>query len=423
MISKSSAYVSTFPSVSPAMRPVERWFRGQVMRRLATITSGRLVITDADGQYVIGSGDSSLEVLIADGRTWGEVATSGTVGAGTAWIRGWWTCADPVGLVRYLIRNRSALDGLETGLARWSMPVLRAVHAWRSNTKAGSKRNISAHYDLGNEFFSRWLDPTLLYSSAYFEHPEQTLGDAQVSKCERLCQRLDLRFDDHLLEIGTGWGGFAIHAARVYGCRVTTTTISREQYDLAKQRVREAGLEHRIHVLLRDYRELDGTYDKVVSIEMIEAVGHRFYDQYFATISKLLRPNGLAALQAITIAEQRYDQAIRAVDYIQRYIFPGSCIPSLGAITASIARSSDLNLVEFEDITPHYARTLSCWRNEFQAQLPAIRELGYDDYFIRMWDFYLAYCEGGFAERAIGCTHLLFARGQWRSPLQQRWDQ
>ncbi len=402
----------------------ERGFRSLVLGRFAALAGASLIIEDADGIYRLGEthGQDPIRIIIYDPATWGEVATAGTVGSGTAYIRGWWQCSDVVGLVRLLVRNRAVLDGLETGLARVSAPFLRLAHRWNANTRLGSRRNIAAHYDLGNEFFALWLDPTLLYSSAIFATPAQDLRAAQEAKCDRLCKQLALTAHDHLLEIGTGWGGFAIHAARTTGCRVTTTTISREQFTLAKERVHAAGLQDRIQVVLQDYRELTGLYDKVVSIEMIEAVGHRFYDTYFATVCRLLKPNGLFAIQVITIAEQQYAKALKAVDYIQRYIFPGSCIPSVGALTASVARASDLNMIAFEDITPHYALTLARWRQAFHAHEAAIRAQGHDDEFLRMWDFYLAYCEGGFSERAIGCVHICFARNGWRSDLQQRLD-
>jgi len=402
----------------------ERGFRRLVLGRFTGLSGVALVIEDADGTYRLGvqDGQDPIRITIHDPATWGEVATAGTVGSGTAYIRGWWQCSDIVGLVRILVRNRAVLDGLETGLARVSAPFLRLAHRWNANTRQGSRRNIAAHYDLGNDFFSLWLDPTLLYSSAIFAVPDQDLRAAQEEKCDRLCRQLALTAQDHLLEIGTGWGGFAIHAARTTGCRVTTTTISHEQFTLAQERVRAAGLQDRVQVVLQDYRELTGIYDKVVSIEMIEAVGHRFYDTYFSTVSRLLKPDGLFAIQVITIAEQQYAKALKAVDYIQRYIFPGSCIPSVGALTASVARASDFNMVAFEDITPHYALTLARWRQAFHAHEEAIRAQGHDDEFLRMWDFYLAYCEGGFSERAIGCTQICYARTNWRSGFQRRLD-
>jgi cyclopropane-fatty-acyl-phospholipid synthase len=395
----------------------QRKLRNQILAVLGSMREARVHITDADGSYQLGEGDSSYAVTIHDPRTWNEVAVQGTVGAGAAYAYGWWSCSDLVAFMRVLLRNRASLDGLEKGFVNFFMPVLRLAHWLKSNTRSGSRRNIAAHYDLGNNFFSEWLDPTMLYSSAYFSDKNQELSAAQIAKCDKLCRALNLSFDDHLLEVGTGWGGLAIHAARTYGCRVTTTTISSEQYRAACERVKAVGLEGRVQVLLSDYRDLKGEYDKIVSVEMIEAVGHRFYDTYFSTLNRLLKKNGLLALQAITITEQQYPKALKAVDFIQRYIFPGSCIPSVGALVSSVGRSTDFNLVNLTDITPHYAETLRRWRETFHAKKDVIRELGYDDQFMRMWDYYLAYCQGGFHEHAIACTHLLFARSGWRSHL------
>jgi cyclopropane-fatty-acyl-phospholipid synthase len=302
------------------------------------------------------------------------------------------------------------------------MTAFKTLHAFNRNTRSGSRRNIAAHYDLGNDFYRLWLDETMMYSSALFTRHDMTLHEAQIAKLDRLCDLLELQANDHLLEIGTGWGGLALHLAKRTGCRVTTTTISRQQYELATKRIAAAGLADRVQVLLSDYRDLTGTYDKVVSVEMIEAVGHHYYDTYFGAITRLLKPHGLAVIQAITITEQQYATAIREVDFIQRYVFPGSNIPSLGAITRAISRSGDLNLVGMEDLAPHYARTLQCWRDGFRSNLPAVRAQGFDERFIRLWEFYLAYCEGGFAERAIGVAHLRLARSGWRHGYQRRLD-
>jgi cyclopropane-fatty-acyl-phospholipid synthase len=257
-----------------------------------------------------------------------------------------------------------------------------------------------------------------MYSSAIFAQPNMPLEAAQLARLDHICRKLDLTPRDHLLEIGTGWGGMAIYAATHYGCRVTTTTISQEQYKLASERVRAAGLEERVTVLLKDYRDLDGQYDKLVSIEMIEAVGHDFYDTYFGKCAALLKDDGLMLLQAITIADQRYEAARKSVDFIQRYIFPGSCIPSITAMSDSITRASDLKLAHLEDIGPHYATTLRLWRENFLRNAEAVRALGYPESFLRMWEFYLCYCEGGFEERALGDVHMLLAKpGNRRAPI------
>lgn len=403
-------------AAAPRRRPglAERLARRAVLARLHGLADGAIELIEDDASTRIGDGARPVRLTIHDPATWVEVASGGTVGAGASYVAGMWSCDDLVGLVRLLVRNRQALVALEGGLARLLAPLRAAWHWSRRNTRAGSRANIAAHYDLGNEFFALWLDPTMTYSSAVFASPDEALDLAQERKIDHLCRALELRFDDHLLEIGTGWGALAIHAARTYGCRVTTTTISRRQHEIASARVRAAGLESRIEVVLKDYRDLRGTYDKLVSVEMIEAVGHRYYPGYFAACARLLKPEGLMAMQAITIAERNYAPALKEVDFIQRYVFPGCCIPSLGALSGAMGRASDLDLVGVEDITPHYARTLARWRGAFHARLAEVRGLGFDDDFIRLWDFYLAYCQGGFSERAIGCVQLLIAKSGWR---------
>jgi len=385
-----------------------------VLAKLAALRDGCLVMVEGNERHRFGKPSAALPepvvIHVHDARLYGDVAFGGSVGAGEAYMRGYWTSAQLVDVVRLFVLNMDTLDGLETGLARFTNPLRKAVHALRRNSRAGSRRNIAAHYDLGNEFFRSFLDETLMYSSATFEHATQSLHDAQLARLDRICRKLELGPDDHLLEIGTGWGGLALHAAQHFGCRVTTTTISREQWTLARERVHAAGLEGRIEVLCEDYRDLTGTYDKLVSIEMIEAIGHEYHDTYFARCAQLLKPEGAMLLQAITIADQRYERARRSVDFIQRYIFPGSCIPSVAALSDSIARASDLRVFDLEDIGPHYATTLAHWRQNFRANLPHIRALGYDDTFIRMWEYYLCYCEGGFAERVLGDVMMLLVK-------------
>ena len=388
--------------------------RNALFARLRELRNGCLVLVDHTERHRFGAPSAELPepivIHVHDARLYGDVAFGGSVGAGEAYMRGYWSTNQLVDVVRLFVLNMAALDGLEGGFARLTNPLRKALHTLRRNTRDGSRRNIAAHYDLGNDFFRLFLDETLMYSAARFEYPGQSLYDAQVARLDRICRKLELEPTDHLLEIGTGWGGLALHAAQYFGCRVTTTTISREQWRLARERVREAGLEDRIEVLCRDYRDLDGTYDKLVSIEMIEAIGHSYYDTYFARCAQLLKPEGAMLLQAITIADQRYERARRSVDFIQRYIFPGSCIPSVAALTTSIARASDLRLFDLDDIGPHYATTLARWRQNFRANLPRIRALGYDDRFIRMWEYYFCYCEGGFAERVLGDVQMLLVK-------------
>ncbi len=414
----------TLPRIAPASTPKPHFLDGIAARavhaRLAGIEHGELVLHEAGSEYRYGERTARCSLTatlrIHDARFYSDMAFGGSIGAGEAYMQGWWSVDDLTALVRILICNRSVLDGMEGGLARLTGPLQKALHWFNRNTREGSRRNIAAHYDLGNDFFRLFLDPTLMYSSAIFENAGMTLEEAQLARLERICRALELQSSDHLLEIGTGWGGMAMHAARHYGCRVTSTTISREQFDLARERIEQAGLSDRITVLLEDYRDLTGSYDKLVSIEMVEAVGHQFYDDYFGQCGRLLNDDGLMLLQAITIADQRYEQARRSVDFIQRYIFPGSTIPSVTAMLDSVTRSSDMRLVSLLDIGPHYATTLRLWRENFHRERDAVRALGYPESFLRMWEFYLCYCEGGFEERVISDAQLLFAKPGNRSP-------
>lgn len=400
----------------PALAAIDRFCRSRVLGRIGTLDVGSLELVDGDGRWrLAGGAGRAARVEIHDGRFWRMLATGGSVGAGEAFVAGLWDSPDLVGVVRVLAANRAVLDRMEHGGARLHGWLLRGLHRLARNSLAGSRRNIAAHYDLGNEFFRLWLDQRMQYSSAWFRSVDDTLEQAQINKLERIAERLDLGPDDHLLEIGSGWGGLAIHMARTRGCRVTTTTISREQHAWAEAEVRRAGLEDRINVLLKDYRELDGRYDKLVSVEMIEAVGADYLDTYLDVIARRLKPDGLALIQAITIEDYRYAAALNSVDFIKRYIFPGSFIPSVAAITSAMAQASDLTLVELFDMGPSYARTLAEWHRRFDAAWERIRPLGFDDSFRRRWKFYLAYCEGGFAERAISDVQLLLARPDWRA--------
>jgi cyclopropane-fatty-acyl-phospholipid synthase len=389
-----------------------------VRHRLAGITHGELVLSDGSSVEHYGERTArcplSVTVRVHDPRFYSDIAFGGSIGAGEAYMQGYWSVDDLTALMRILLQNRDVLDGMEKGLARLLTPVQKALHWTSRNTRGGSRRNIEAHYDLGNEFFQLFLDPTMMYSSAVFERADMTLEEASIAKLDRICRKLDLKPTDRVIEIGTGWGGFAMHAARHYGCHVTTTTISPAQHALAKSRIAAAGLSDRIELLLTDYRDLTGQYDKLVSIEMIEAVGHQYYNAYFRKCSELLKPEGAMLLQAITIADQRYESAKRSVDFIQRYIFPGSCIPSVTAISNALARVTDMRVYHLEDIGPHYAVTLRRWRENCEAKVDQIRALGYPETFIRMWAFYLCYCEGGFMERVIGDVQMLLVKPQAR---------
>ncbi len=397
---------------------LEAFLRGRLIAQLGPLRGGGLHLRDALGDVRLGQADAPLQVTlwVGDPAFYRAVAAQGSVGAGEAYIRGQWHCDDLVALVQLLVRNRDLLDGMERGPARLGGWLLRGWNRLRRNTREGSRRNIAAHYDLGNPFFSLFLSTDLMYSSALYTEPGDSLEQASQRKLARICEQLQLQPGDRVVEIGTGWGGFALYAARNIGCHVTTTTISVEQYTLARQRVEAAGLQDRVTLLLKDYRDLDGQYDKLVSIEMIEAIGAQYLETYFATLTRLLKPDGRALLQAITIEDERYEQARRSVDYIKRFVFPGSFIPSLNAIMAAKTRSSDLQLIGQHDFGQSYALTLRAWRRRFLAQLPAVRAQGFDDRFIRLWEFYLAYCEGGFLERSIGVSHLLLARPGYRPP-------
>jgi len=396
-----------------SMGPMERMLRSQLVGRLAALRQGHLRLIDALGKIEFGEVDSTLpspEIIVVDPRFYRAVAANGSVGAAEAFRDGWWRCDDLVGLVRLLLRNRDLLDGMERGPARLGAWVMRALDLWRTNTRRGAQRNIAAHYDLGNGLFELFLSPDLMYSSALFADECESLEEASARKLDRICAKLRLSPRDRVIEIGSGWGGFAVHAATHYGCHVTTTTISREQHALACERVASAGLDSRVTVLLDDYRDLSGRYDRLVSIEMVEAIGARQLDTYFGKIGELLEPDGLALVQAITIEDHRYEQALRSVDFIKRHIFPGSFIPSVAALVAAKTRSSDLALTHLEDFGSSYAFTLRAWRARFIANLSKIRALGYDERFIRLWEFYLSYCEGGFRERSIGVSQLLMAK-------------
>jgi len=393
--------------------------RRLVLRQLERLERGNLVL--ADDATVTSFGrvgeHPAVRVTVTDPRFWSELAFGGSIGAAEAYMHGYWHCGDLVGLVRLLLRNRCVLDGMDGGAARLTAPLQKLFHRLNRNTHEGARRNIAAHYDLGNEFFALWLDETMMYSSAIFTQPEMSLHAAQLARLDHICRKLQLQPGDHVVEIGTGWGGFALHAAQHYGCRVTTTTISREQYERAWQRVAQAGLQDRVTLLLDDFRDLEGRYDKLVSIEMIEAIGHELFVPYFRKCSELLKPDGAMLIQAITIADQQYEAYRKSIDFIRRYIFPGSGLPSSAVMTDAAATHTDLRLLDLEDIGLHYATTLAHWRRNFFDRIDAVRALGYPEPFIRMWEFYLCYCEGAFRERAISNVQLVFTRPDSRLAL------
>jgi len=392
---------------------LESFFRNLVWSQLKKLRHGRLECIEGAQTCTFGEdGESSLTATlqVRDPRFYRQVVFGGSLGAAEAYIRGFWDCDNLVNLVRIFCRNADVVGDIEKGAARALNLVRTAAHRMRRNSPSGSRRNIAAHYDLGNDFFALFLDETLAYSCGIFPETASSLHEASVAKFQRICRKLDLSADDHVLETGAGWGGFALYAASEYGCKVTAVTISKKQYEHMLQRVRNAGLEERIRVLLQDYRSVQGSYDKIVSIEMIEAVGYSYFDTYFAKCSSLLKPTGRMLLQAIVFPDQNYERYRRSVDFIREYIFPGGCLPSIATLCRSIGAASDLQLCHLEDITPHYAETLAHWRKRFRDNINGIRDLGFDDAFMRTWEFYFCYCEGGFRERGIGDVQMLLLK-------------
>ena len=389
-----------------------------IHQRLSQIKDAHIIIKDGKSINKFGKpGNLLAKINILDTAFYKNIILGGTIGASESFIRGEWSSPNLTNVIRVLARNTEAQDKLENLFTLLSQPFLKVMHKLNENSVRGSKKNISRHYDLSNDFFSLFLDKNMMYSSAIYKSRKTSLEDASTNKLDVICKKLNLKKTDHVIEIGTGWGGFAIYAAKNYGCKVTTTTISIEQYKFAKQKIKEAGLGKKIKVLLKDYRLLKGQYDKLVSIEMIEAVGYQFYDEYFKIIGQLLKIDGEALIQAITIKDQRYSKAIQSVDFIQKYIFPGSCIPSITAIQNSLTSSTDLVINDIRDIGHHYARTLADWRKRFLKNKQEIRKLGFDDKFLRMWLFYFAYCEGGFEEKVISDIHLHITKPGYRNSI------
>ncbi|WP_101675155.1 SAM-dependent methyltransferase [Alloalcanivorax mobilis] len=392
---------------------LENLARRAVINHLRRLPRGGVTLHEPNGEkVVIGEGDAQIRINAWSSYT--AMMTGGSLGAGEAYMAGAWDSPDLVAVIRYFAANVETMQAMERGPAMIAKPLLKMLHAMNRNSVSGSRRNIAAHYDLGNEFFGLFLDPTMMYSAAIYPAPGGDLNTAAVHKLDLICQRLQLRHGQHLLEIGTGWGGLALHAARHYGVRVTTTTISRQQARYAREQVRDAGLEDRIEVLERDYRELQGQYDRIVSVEMIEAVGHQYLNSYFKVLNERLKPDGLLLLQAITVPDQRYDYARNNVDFIKRYIFPGGFLPSVSVMCAGLRRHTRLVPLALNDIGEHYARTVEHWRERFLQALPRVRELGFDERFCRMWDYYLCYCQGAFMERAISTVHLMAAGPDYR---------
>jgi cyclopropane-fatty-acyl-phospholipid synthase len=417
---------SIIPAAAESRRlpagPIQALGRKAMLSQLSRLPDGELRIIEDGQEQSFGRRSNrcplAATIEVRQPQFWADAAFGGTVGAGESYIRGDWACDDLTSLVRIMVANRDWMNSMDSGLALVSAPLRRILHWLNRNSPQGSRRNIAAHYDLGNDLFRLFLDETMAYSCGIFETPQSSLHEASLAKFDAVCRKLDLRPGERVVEIGTGWGGFAVHAAKHYGVHVTTTTISREQHDYAAELIAREGLGGSVTLLLDDYRDLTGTYDKLASIEMIEAVGHRYLDTYMGKISSLLKPDGAALIQAITLQDQYYEEALKSVDFIQRFIFPGSFIPSVSVIVDSARRSTDMKLFHLEDIGPHYATTLAAWRERFMSRLPQVHALGYPDEFIRMWEFYLCYCEGGFLERQLGDVHALFTKpGCRRAPI------
>ena len=398
--------------------PLDRLARRVIFTLLKGLSHGSLRLIEKGQTYTFGEPAAEAElaatVIIRHPGVYRFILFSGSRGLGEAYVAGWWQADDLTVFLRLLVRNLPRLERLFRSWTKLTGPFYDLVKWPLRNTLQGSRQNIYAHYDLGNDFYELFLDETMTYSCGIFEQEDSTLKEASLAKYDRICRKLNLREGDHVLEIGSGWGGFAIHAASHYGCRVTTTTISPAQFTLAQERIQTAGLADRIEVLLEDYRHLQGSYDKLVSIEMIEAVGFEYLDDFFRVCSERLKEDGLMCLQAITIADQVFDRYRRSLDFIRSHVFPGSCLTSVAAMTASLARATDLRLFHLEDITPHYVKTLKLWRERFWDKVDQVRALGYPESFLRLWDFYLCYCEAGFAERYTGDVQMLLAKPLYR---------
>ena len=389
-----------------------------VLKTLAKMDRGTLYFTLPTGETLTmgtGAGNITASIVVNDEEFFKRVILYGDIGFGEAYVDSLWDTDNITHVINWVLLNVENAPGVSgSKIQTLSLNLLKTynklAHFKRANTIDGSKKNISEHYDLNNDFFASFLDPTMTYSSAYFYKDGISLEEAQLAKYERLCRQLHLKASDHVLEIGSGWGGNAIYMAKTYGCRVTSVTISEEQHKLACERVEAAGLSDRISILIQDYRLLEGTYDKIVSVEMLEAVGANFMDVYFRKCHDLLKKNGILAIQVITSPDSRFASLRKGVDWIQKHIFPGSLLPSVGAINRSINRTGDLTMVDLKDIGLDYAKTLKLWHEAFNANLSKVKSLGFSDTFIRKWNYYLCYCESAFAMRNINVMHLVYSR-------------
>ncbi|MEO3402424.1 cyclopropane-fatty-acyl-phospholipid synthase family protein [Mucilaginibacter sp. CAU 1740] len=394
------------------------FYQDLVLKFLSKMDKGTLYLTLPDGEHItIGTGEGNISamIMVHDEAFYKRLILFGDIGFGEAYVDGLWDTDNITNVIKWVllnIENAPGVSGSKTQALSLNLLKLfnKLSHFKRANTVEGSRKNISEHYDLNNDFFASFLDPTMTYSAAYFYKNGLSLEEAQLAKYDRLCRQLHLKPTDHVLEIGSGWGGNAIYMAKTYGCKVTSLTISEEQHKLAVERVEEAGLSHKVSIELKDYRQLEGTFDKIVSVEMLEAVGYNFMDVYFKKCHDLLKKNGILAIQVITSPDSRYAALRKGVDWIQKHIFPGSLLPSVGAINNSINRTGDMTMVDLKDLGLDYAATLKLWFDAFNANLPTVRSLGFDDRFIRKWNYYLCYCEAAFAMRNINVMHLVYTR-------------
>ena len=395
---------------------IDTFAKKTLFSQLKKIKHGKLNIVEGRKKYTFGhSKDIIANIHVKNPLFYRHVLFGGSIGSSESYIQGYWDSSDLTKVIEIMAINEQTMDEMEGWFKLLVRPIFKIMHYLNKNTLEGSKKNISQHYDLSNDFFSLFLDPTMMYSSGIYKSRSMSLESASLNKLDIICRKLHLKRTDKIIEIGSGWGGFAIYAANKYGCHVTTTTISKQQFQYVKSKIKKLKLEKKVTVLFKDYRDLSGSYDKLVSIEMIEAVGHQYYDSYFQVISNLLKDDGEALIQAITIKDQRYKQAIKSIDFIQKYIFPGSCIPSLTAIQNSLTDSTDMVINQVDDIGHHYAITLRQWRKNFNANINEIYKLGFDKSFSRMWIFYLCYCEGGFMEKAISDLHIHITKPRYRN--------
>ena len=392
-------------------------FKKGVMNKFKHLQYGSIKILEGDEVLSFGDPGSNdkVTVTIHSNEFYVFLGSGGVTGVAEAYMAGYWTADNLVLLLQIVLKNKKILLSLDSGFAKLINPINKLIHWSKQNTLKGSKQNILAHYDLSNDFYKLWLDPTMTYSCGYFNNDSVSLEQASIEKIDRICRKLKLNENDHILEIGTGWGSFSLYAAKQYGCIIDTVTISDAQYEYASRKIESSGLASKINIFNKDYRKIKGQYDKIVSIEMIEAVGHQFIPQYFSKISSLLKEDGLLVIQGITYNDQNFEQYKNSVDFIKKYIFPGSCLISVAQISDVIKEYTDLAIVDMEDITKHYAETLNRWKVNFMEVIPEVKRMGFSEAFIKMWEFYFVFCEAGFLERNIGDIQLVFSKSGARN--------